>query len=295
MLTPNFYLPLKILLAVDGSPHAAAALSLVTHITWPAHTKIHVQAIVPESLPQMDAVTETRSQADETREIQRWRDWATAKILTGDVAEQLQAHHLTVETDICQGEPAQVILQQAVELKIDLLVAGAKGLAALDEARLGSTASKLALNAPNSVLLARPSTHIHPLNTILAIDSSSVAWQALGFLCGLSLPDWARVTLVSVVEEGGGRSRAGRPPVIPAPPNRYTTKALACLHDCGAQAQFILRYGYPADEILAIAQERAADLIVIGARRPAPGKPVCLDEVARQVTSQASCSVLVVR
>jgi nucleotide-binding universal stress UspA family protein len=292
---PAKVLPLKILLVLDGSPYAAAAVSLLTHVTWPAGSLIHVRAIVPESLPQMDPSSEARSQAEENREIKRWRGWATAKILTTEVAEQLQAHHLTVETDICQGEPAEVILQHVVELRADLVVAGAKGLSALAEARLGSTASKLALNAPNSVLLARPSAHIRPLSTLLAIDSSTSTWQALEFLCGLSLPDWARVTLVSVVEEEEGRSSPGRPPVILDPPNRYTAKVIEYLHDCGAQAQCVVRYGHPADEILSIAQERAADLIVIGAHRPAGGKPVYLGEVTRQVTKQASCSVLVVR
>jgi nucleotide-binding universal stress UspA family protein len=295
MLTPNFYFPLKILLAVDGSPHSAAAVSLLTHITWPAHTKIHVRAIVPESLPQMQPITEPRSEVDENREIKRWRHWAAAKVLTSEVAEQLQTHHLTVETDICQGDPAEVILQHAVELKIDLIVVGAKGLFAPDEARLGSTARKLALNAPNSVLLARPSIHIHPLNTILAIDNSPAAWRALEFLCGLVLPDWARVTLVSVIEEEKDRPSPGRPPVRPDLPNRCTAKIIEYLHDCGAQAQCVLRYGHPADEILSIARERAADLIVIGTPRSAGGKPVCLGGVARQVTKQASCAVLIVR
>lgn len=285
----------KILLAVDGSSYAAAAVSLLTHVTWPAGSLIHVRAIVPESLPQMEPSAETRSQAEENREIKRWRDWATAKILTTKVAEQLQAHALTVETDICQGEPAEVILQQAVELKADLIVVGAKGLDAPAEAPLGSTASKLALDAPHSVLLARPSAHIRPLSIILAIDDSPSAWQALEFLCGLSLPDWARVTLINVVEEEGRYSSSGRPQALPDPPNRYTAKVIEYLHDCGAQAQSILRYGHPADEILSIARERAADLIVIGAGRSAGGKPVCLGEVTGQVTKQASCSVLVVR
>ena len=51
MILPNSNAALKILLAVDGSSHSAAAASLLTHITWPVGTSAQVLAVAPERLP----------------------------------------------------------------------------------------------------------------------------------------------------------------------------------------------------------------------------------------------------
>jgi nucleotide-binding universal stress UspA family protein len=52
---------------------------------------------------------------------------------------------------------------------------------------------------------------------------------------------------------------------------------------------------YPADEILAAAQEQDADLIVVGARGRTRAGPFRMGDVAQKVVKYGSCSVLVVR
>ncbi len=71
--------------------------------------------------------------------------------------------------------------------------------------------------------------------------------------------------------------------------------AIKCLGDCGAQVQRVIRLGHAATQILFVATERDADLIVLGARSQARAGSFRLGGVAQKVVKYAPCSVLVVR
>jgi nucleotide-binding universal stress UspA family protein len=132
MIIPGVGSPLKILLVVDDSPYSAAAVDLLTHMTWPVGTSTDVLVLVPEHLSQMGPPAETLQMA-------RWRDWTAAKVLATQVANQLQAHHLRVATEIGEGQPAEVALEHSAGRSTDLIVIGAKGLSATGEVRLDPT------------------------------------------------------------------------------------------------------------------------------------------------------------
>lgn len=296
MPTSNLAPPPQILLAVDGSSHATAAVNLLTHITWPAGTSARIVSLVPERLPRMETEPESRGKVDETAELKRWRDWSRAKIITGEAADKLRSHQMRVETEICEGDPAEVIMERSLDLSADLTIVGAKGRHASPEFRLGSTASKLAQHAPDSVLVVRPTAQIRPLPTVVVVDDSPKAWRAVKFLCHLSLPDWAAVTAANVVEKEIGLSvHAGAIAPAPQPINRGTAEVVDYLHQCGVQVRPVVRFGSPAEEILAIAEEHEAALIVIGVREQARSDQTRMEEVAQTVVEDAACSVLTIR
>lgn len=296
MLASKLVPPPRILLAVDGSPPSAAAEGLLTHITWPGGTSVRVLSIVPERLPHMETDPGSRDNIDETLEIKRWRDWAMANIVVREVADKLRVHHLIVDTEICEGHPADIILGRAIDLSAGLIVVGARGLYASPEFRLGSTASKVAHGARVPVLVVRPTALIRPLPTVIAVDDSPTAWQAIKFLCNLSLPDWAAVTIANVIEkEMSIPAYAGPRAQIPPPVDQGTSEFVDHLHKYGVQVRRVHCFGRPAEEILSIAEERQATLIVIGAKGRSQADRSRLEEVAQKVVTDASCSVLVVR
>ena len=300
-------LSLKILLAVDDSPYSAAAVNMLTHISWPAGTSVNLLATVPEQLPLMETRLETLFEVDERVEIKRWRDWAAIQILTTQATAELRAHHLIVETtEICEGQLAEIIPEHAIALSTDLVVIGAKKLSTPNKNWLNSAVYKLASFDRPSVLVVRPSEQIRPLNTILAVDDSSEAWRAVEFVCTLSLPDWAKVTVVSVVEEEEkclvGAAPAGHYPLAvdawqtrPGLIEANVVKVARHLQDYGVQVRRLMRFGYPADEILSAAQEQDADLIVVGARSQPMVNAFFWGGVLEKVVNYAPCSVLVVR
>jgi nucleotide-binding universal stress UspA family protein len=293
MITIRVAPPVKILLAVDGSSHSTAAINLLTRITWPADTTVYVLAFVSDRLPLMDRSAIPEEMINETVEIGRWRDWSVATLLTNNAAAQLRSCNLTVETEVVEGNPAQVLQQRAIALSVDLAVVGAKDFGPADKFSLSSTAHQLTHHADHSVLIARPSTQIRPLNTLIAVDGSHRAWRAVEFLSFLSLPQWAKVTVVNIIENQA-EGASGLPSSRAVLENeRYTARVIEHLHDNGVQARRLIRVGQPADEILTIAQEQKADLIVIGLREESEAG-FYEDSVTQKIVNYAPCSVLAV-
>ncbi|MEK7786266.1 MAG: universal stress protein [Chloroflexota bacterium] len=296
---------LQVLLAVDGSPHSEVAVMLTAGVAWPPGTTAHALAVVPERWSLSGLGPEAQRVVDETVAKVRQVEWASAERIAAQAAERLRARGLTAEPETREGRPSEVILQRAAELPADLIVIGARGLSAPDEFQLGSTAHKLAHYAACSVLVTRPPELTQPLSVIRAADGSPEARRAAEFLCALSLPQWAEVTVVSVAEAAVALPAGEREPVanVPEVVRRALLDAAEVraaevtgrLSGCGAQVRSAIRFGHPSGEILAAAREQDADLIVIGARGQTRAAPFPLGGVAQKVVKYAPCSVLVVR
>ena len=296
---------LRILLAVIGSSHSEAAARLVANTPWPAGTSVHVLTVVPERWPYLGPGSEATHGLAEVLAGMREADYTAAEAVVEAVAAILQGHESVVQTDIREGRPSEVILQCAGELRSDLIVIGAKGLNAPAEFRLGSTAHKVAHYAPCPVLVARPAERERPLSVVLATDGSAEAQGAAAFLCMLSLPCWAEVTVVSVGEAPFDFPVGERHLIrdLPAPLQQalsdaaetHATAAMERLQSCSAQIRCDIRVGHATTEILAAAWEHDADLIVIGARGQTRAEPFPLGSVAQKIVKYAGCSVLLVR
>ena len=297
--------PPKLLLAVDGSPHSEAAVRLVAEMPWPAGTSACVATVLPEPWSFSGLSLEAQSVVEDTLAKVRGAYQRSAELLVNETVVQLRARGLCAEAAVLEGRPSEAILRQAAGHPADLIVIGAKGLSAPDAFHLGSTAQKLAEYAECSVLIARPFEREQPLSLILAADGSPEARQAACFLCALALPQWAEVNVVSVAEASVGLSADDRRLTADVP-DAYRKEMLdaaearaaavmADLHECGAQVQRVIRLGHPAAEILAAAQERDADLIIVGASGEHGTDPFRLGGVAQKVIKHAPCSVMVVR
>jgi nucleotide-binding universal stress UspA family protein len=65
--------------------------------------------------------------------------------------------------------------------------------------------------------------------------------------------------------------------------------------EAGVQAATYARQGDPADAILDVAEERGADLIVVGNKGMTGAKRFLLGSVPNKVSHHAPCSVLIIR
>ncbi len=66
-------------------------------------------------------------------------------------------------------------------------------------------------------------------------------------------------------------------------------------HEAGVRTETYARQGDPADAILDVAEERGADLIVIGNKGMTGAKRFLLGSVPNKVSHHAPCSVLIIR
>src|SRR5262245_11012511 len=71
--------------------------------------------------------------------------------------------------------------------------------------------------------------------------------------------------------------------------------AASIARDAGVAVELYARQGDPADAILDVAEEREADLIVVGNKGMTGAKRFLLGSVPNKVSHHAPCSVLIIR
>ena len=140
------------------------------------------------------------------------------------------------------------------------------------------------------------------LRPLLAVDLADVARRAAEWALRLCDPgvrelpvlhawDAPHLPLLRLTEAEASRYVADEESVATARLGAW----LARHRDLDARLERVLRRGDPRDAILDEAERRAADLIVIGARRRSGIGGLLVGRVAESVVRHASCDVLVVR
>ena len=142
--------PLRIVVGVDGSSGAEAAIAAVAHRHWP--TKTEVQLVnatwtAPHLFTEASAAAAMTWFAEEHARI--------ATIVQG-AQEKLQAAGLQVTTLSKQEDPKTLLCAEAERWGADCIFVGAKGVGKLERLLLGSVSSAVAARAHCSVEVIRP-------------------------------------------------------------------------------------------------------------------------------------------
>ena len=138
--------PRQILIAVDGSPSAALAVDGVARRAWPPDTQAHLVAVLDRAMSTALDWTE-----DGFKDERAWLE----NILATSTAK-LQACGISVSAIVRDGDPKEVLLEEAERLKVDCIFLGARGLRRLGRFLLGSVSTAIATRAQCSVEIVRP-------------------------------------------------------------------------------------------------------------------------------------------
>ena len=145
---------MKILLAVDGSPHSEAAIVDVARGSWPDGTAIEILSVIPARarLAVGPAFVMAAVYVDEIEERRRHHT-----MLVNAARDRIEgeAWGVQVTTKILEGNPRDVILDEAREWGADLIIVGAGGYGIGRHMILGSVAGAVVANAPCSVQVVR--------------------------------------------------------------------------------------------------------------------------------------------
>ena len=140
---------------------------------------------------------------------------------------------------------------------------------------------------------------------VVGTDGSETAREAVRQAVELARRLGARLDIVSAYEPvPAGRLREeGRR--SPATSSGWSTRARTSTRPCarrrrsreaaGVATETYARQGDPADAILDVAEERGADLVVVGNRGMTGAKRFLLGSVPNRVSHHAPCSVLIIR
>ena len=285
---------MKVLVATDGSQYGWWAIEWLGQMpfsTQPVVRALHVVDVAGLRAPFMIQPVMVGTERYLQAEVKRLE--MTAKATKKQSALLLASMGLKGTVTVERGGVAATIVKHA-KRDVGLLSIGSRGLDAIDRFMLGSASNHAIHHAPCSVLVVKEAPR--PVKQIvLAIDGSPASDKAVRFLLrninpALNGPDQepVMVTVVHVMPflKYPELREAGRAVV-----QRYVDKVAKA----GFQVQEAMRLGKPAEEILTVAKQRKADLIITGAKGLGAISRVLLGSVSTRVVQHATCSVLVVR
>ena len=171
---------MKALLAIDGSTELAFGVELAASLAWPSGAELQVLTVLPSETeriggPWLAGVAYVPS--DVTRDGLR----TDGAALLEQAAAPLRELGLEVTTRLIEGRAASVIVDTARDIGADLVVLGARGHGAIEEAFLGSVSAEVVDQAPCAVLVARgPFAE----RILIGTDGSDVAMSAAQFVGG---------------------------------------------------------------------------------------------------------------
>jgi nucleotide-binding universal stress UspA family protein len=289
-LTPRLAIE-NILFATDFSSSSAGALAFSLAVArWYGSKILSVHAVMPEphySVPLEPIPLELDPLWQQAKK--KMAEFETRGAF-GDVPHEAILQH---------GQPWEVVARVMREQRTDLLVLGTHGRTGIRKLVLGSQAEIIFRQATCPVVTVGP--HVHPDPTehwnpktvVFATDFSETSLHAFPFALSLAEETQARLILSHFM----GLVPSDCKDDIEVDAYERLKKLIPPDAEQWFRPEFTVRADLPAAGILNLAEERKADLIVMGARkRVLPGAFAHLPwATASEVVSRATCPVLTVR
>jgi nucleotide-binding universal stress UspA family protein len=289
----------KILCPVDSSEFSARALRYAAKLASWYDAELTALSVRPGLMPPSlrfdaaEALLLEDLKSDQNQE-------EALRAFVSDAAGPFPARVVTSD-----GPIVQEILRIAVELPADLIVMGTHGLSGLERLLLGSVTEKVLRKAPCPVLTvprltAGGAAHAVTCKTIVcAVDFSDASRRALDYAFSLAQEAGGRLLLLHALE--------GPQPAVNAQFDVQTVRrglaqdaqkhleALVPAHArVWCEAEAIVGYGKAYREVLRVAAERHADLIVLGVQGRGAIDLTLFGSTTHHVIRAASCPVLTV-
>jgi nucleotide-binding universal stress UspA family protein len=147
-------LPLHLLIGIDGSPDAAAAVQAVAARAWPAGSAVRLVTALDARM--CTALAFMRPPGEPETEVSETDESAWMSKTVNAMAAPLQRRGLTVSSVIKEGDPKHVLLDEAEHWEADCIFIGARGLRRVERFLLGSVSAAVAARAHCSVEVVRP-------------------------------------------------------------------------------------------------------------------------------------------
>jgi len=283
---------MKTLLAVDGSDNSYEAVHALKYFARAEQlTLLHALDVPRPAYPMM--LSEVAEEQYKTLEQSMRED---GERLLDRVQSLLPMHAGPSTKHLRIGSPAEVIVSMAEELKVDLIVMGARGFGPLKELLLGSVSHRILTLAPCATLIVNG-----PVKTmkqiLLPLQGPFDAEAAIRFLQLKPFHEAIEVSLFTVL-----------PTTLPPGPADAAAATAAAeileeqtdfldgvaerLRAIGYQAHGVAVLGAPTAVILQEATTLRSDLILMGTRGRQGITRFVLGSVSHAVLHKMPCPVL---
>src|SRR5579864_3484940 len=295
----------KVLVPLDGSPLAEAALPIATTLADRTHaTLILLRAAHYRSLLSDVA-------GDQYRVISQAEDYLQ------QLTERLAAQGLKVQSGVpFGGSPADWIIEDSEYRHVDLVVMATHAREGPDRWLHGSVAEEVVHRSKVPVMLVRAhdsteSEHVavafptEPPVVLVPLDGSALAESALPFAAELQHAIGARLVLIGVVPQPGQLVAGAGGAIttyagdehaqLDADAHAYLTAAAERLRAADGTAEILVRYGEAVSEIGAAAEAYPASAVVMATHGRTGVVRAVTGSVAGGVLHHASVPVVLVR
>jgi nucleotide-binding universal stress UspA family protein len=305
MRDPSDKMAARILLATDDSEEARYATQKAVELAGKLGSELHVIYVGDSALHlgdmggvALDPQVEEQAQQKLDEESQRLLDEQVRKIeeAGGSVA---QAH-------LRMGGRADSIVRLAEEIDAGMVVMGSRGRGGIRRALMGSVADDVTRHAHCPVLVVRGDgpAALFPARIVLAIDGSEEAQAATDTVETIAAGTGSEV---HVVHAGFTAHLPYAQPYMAENIESFAKQAEKEAREflegrvekikanTGLPVHAHLRRGNPSGEIVELAEEVDANLVVIGSRGLGGIRRSLMGGVSDSVVRHAHCPVLVVR
>ena len=149
--------PPRIIVGIDGSPAAEAAVLEIGRRVWPEGTHVHLVAAYDQPSPA--SIASILPKAAEMISAQQQDQAGRAEAMIQWANYQLRSIGLVVSTSIQKGDAKRILLKEASKWNADAIFVGTREFKnALERFRLGSVSAAVVNNAGCSVEIVRASS-----------------------------------------------------------------------------------------------------------------------------------------
>lgn len=288
---------MNILVAIDNSPTAQAALAAVLARNWPDASSIRLLTVIPSKGYSADTLRKQLSEAHEL--LDRYTQEIESKNTDSIVAGQID-----------RGELSNAILKVAHSWPADLIIVGADDKTGLDRIFHKSTSEHVFEHASCSLLVAR---NIHGKkefsDILIAVEEDSINSNILvDTVLSASWPDNSRFHILTVAKPNlsAGSFEPNGFAVIRAVEEHQARlsslhasieklrRQLECRYSSFSFEKSVME-GHPETAILEFAKDKDIDLVLVGSGGKSQFRRKILGSVSQAVARKAHCSVQVVR
>jgi nucleotide-binding universal stress UspA family protein len=290
----------RILIPLDGSPHAEQALPLAKLFAARFQSSVVLfQAIEPFSKRAHEGGALA---GDDLVELSRRQASQYLKTIGHSFPGGLAVEH-----EVGVGSAATAILELAESAHIDLIAMATHGRTGLQRWVYGSVADKVLSGARLPILFVRaseaPQAPVSIRRILVPLDSSTLAERALVVALQLAKTFDVEVALVRVCEPSAylqdgiaaATSSAALDEAVRVTVEEYLTEKTQEVRSQGVRVRWETQFGVAAERILDAAQKQAASLVVMSTHgRSGIGRWI-LGSVADRVLCASRIPMLLIR
>jgi nucleotide-binding universal stress UspA family protein len=287
--------PTRILFATDGSKASELAATTAVGLAKITGSELHVLHVGP-------AVPEHFEPTD----VEPVRTEQEARRILDEQVKQIENVGGTVtQSHLKMGGAAEEVVDLAEELDAGLMVLGSRGRGRIKRLVMGSVADSVVRHAHCPVMVTRWKPVAFPAKILVATDGSEEATLATRIAADLAARTGSELHVTHVgrvLTHGGpvglnvGALPAGSQELLDREAKELLEAQLERMRDAGESVvEAHLMSGRADEEIIFLAEQVGADLVVVGSRGLGGLRRALMGSVSDSVVRHAHCPVLLVR